>query len=113
MGNATITNSKRAATAGGKYVVECDLTLSASYATGGDTIPMNVLPLRRVDEILIPSHDLVSRKAITVAAAGNRALSLGGTSSAPKVIAKDAAGVEVVAATNVATNVRRVRFVGV
>lgn len=112
MGAVAVTNVRRGASVGRFKVVEADVALSASYATGGDTLSPQALGLRAIHQILIPSHDLITGKPITVAAAGNRALSLGGTTTAPTVIARDAAGTEVVAATNVSTNVRRVRFLG-
>jgi hypothetical protein len=113
MGTVAIAN-RRYGVLDNKKVVEADVTLSAGYDAGGDTIPLGQVGLRRVDEMLVPSHDLISHKPITSAAVrGGRTMELTGTSTAPKIKSYDTFGVETAAGTNLTPVTLRVRFVGV
>lgn len=53
MGACTLANRTDGVTSDGKRWVEYDTTLSAAYATGGDTVSMNTLGLKVVDQIHI------------------------------------------------------------
>lgn len=106
--------SDRAQGRADKYkVVEADVTFSNDYATGGDTVAVADLGLRQVLEILIPSHDLITKKAVaTTSSRAGKTLELGGTSLAPTLKVHDSANTEVSAATNLASVTIRVRFLG-
>lgn len=79
-------------------VVRGVLTFSASYATGGDTIPMASVGLQEVRQVLVDP----------VVAANNQnrsglSVELGGTASAPTLVAYETLNTEVVNATNLST----------
>lgn len=96
-----------------KKVVEADITFSGSYATSGDTVAVSALGMRRVDEISIPSHHLVTHKTVATASSqAGKTIQLGGTSSAPKLLAYDAANTEIANATSLSGVTIRVRFFG-
>lgn len=80
----------------GFRVVRGTLTLSASYATGGDTIPLGSVGLQEIRRLLLDA-------SLAVAAFGHTSglsVQLGGTPSVPTLIAFDANGTEVPNATN-------------
>lgn len=116
MGAVTISNK----TSGGAGVqpargkmVEADVTFSASYATAGDTLDPKQLGLKGIREVLVPSHDSRTRKAVATAASrAGKTVELGGTESAPKLLVFDTANTEVANATNLSTIVLRLRFIG-
>ena len=83
--------------------VDCLLTLSASYATDGDTLSIADLPFKNVDRMYVKA-DSVSQDGTTI--------QLAGTSTAPKVKAHASDGTEVVNATNVSALEYNVRIVG-
>jgi hypothetical protein len=106
-----------AAKAHGRYndkkVVEADITFSGSYATAGDTLAVAALGLDRVDEVSVPSHHLVTRKPVaTTSSQAGKSFQLGGTSTAPKLLAYDAANTEIANATNLSGVTVRLRFFG-
>lgn len=94
--------------------VEFDMSLSSSYATGGDTLTPQSVGLRAITELSVPSHDISTRKAVAAASAGaGLTLQLAGTETAPLVKAFDAQGTEVANATNLsARGPIRVRVFG-
>lgn len=94
-------------------IVEADVTFSASYATGGDTLTPAALGLRHVREVLVPSHHLVTKKAVATAASrAGKTVELAGTSAAPLLKVYDTANTEVTNATNLSTITLRLRFCG-
>lgn len=112
MGAVTIANKKPGVTDRYK-VVEADVTFSASYATGGDTLALGLLGLRGLKEILIPSHEIQSRKAVSTASSrAGKTVELAGTETVPLLKVFDTANTEVAAATNLSTVTRRIRFLG-
>lgn len=112
MGATTITNRKQGVQDRRK-VVEADVTFSASYATGGDTVSLAALGLNGVKQMLIPSHDLITRKPVSAAVAqtGN-SYQLGGTEVAPTIKVFTTTNTELAAATNASSATIRVRFLG-
>ncbi len=117
MGSCVIANVKQGGPgtrSAGKRAVEADVTLSASYATGGETVALTSLGLKRVDGIVIPSHDFNSRKAVaTTSSRVGLSVELGGTVTAPKLLAFDSQATEVANATNLsARGPIRIRFLG-
>lgn len=83
------------------------VTFSASYATGGDTVPVATLGLRNVNRILV--------EPFAASAPGFQSgisIALGGTSGAPKLLAYDAVGTEVANLTNLSNRLVTVWFVG-
>lgn len=79
---------------GAKRVVRGTLTFSATYATGGDTIPLASVGLREVTEVLVDPQ--------LSASSNDSGLSVvrGGTTVAPTLRAFDAQATEVPNATN-------------
>lgn len=92
-----------------KRVVEADVTFSASYATGGDTLSKSALGLTQIDDARVLS--LKNRKGVALTPHG-RQIVLGGTAAAPTLKLYAGSGSEVAAASNNSTVVARVRFVG-
>ena len=92
-----------------RRVVECDVTFSASYATGGDTISKAALGLSQIDDAYVLS--LKNRKGGSLTAHGKQ-VQLGGTPSAPTLKLYSGSGSEVANASNNSTVVARVRFLG-
>lgn len=90
-----------------KRVVVADVTMSSSYATGGDTVPLGSIGLHQVDEAYIhsgvqaPSQGLTS-KSYTPNSHGIQ-LVLAGTLTAPKLKAFFGSSTEAAAATNLST----------
>lgn len=75
-----------------KRVVRGTLTFSASYATGGDTIPLTAVGLREVSRILVDSNLGINDSGLSIV--------VGGTPQAPTLVAYDAQGTQVANATN-------------
>ena len=70
MGACALTNRTDGVTADGKRYVECDTTLSSSYATGGDSVSLDTLGLKVVDAIHIvgtvgSAHGVEVRPVVT------------------------------------------------
>ncbi len=82
----------------GYRVVRGTLTFSASYATGGDTIPLATVGLQEIRKVLVDS-DLIAGFGNT----SGLSVNLGGTPQAPTLIAFDALNTQVPNATNMAT----------
>lgn len=97
LGDHRVRNNKRAVTA--------LITGSASYATGGETIPAATFGLRVVDDVEISA----ARGGSTNSGASVR---LAGTPQAPLLIFYDAANVEVTAATNLTSRQFIATFIG-
>lgn len=74
-----------------KRAVRGNITMSASYATGGDTLALTNLDIKEVTGMFIIPNAL-SMSGLSYA--------LGGTKIAPTIIAVDTNGTEVTAATN-------------
>lgn len=53
MGTATVTIKKRTGLAAAGACVIADITLSSSYATGGDTVPLSALGLKTCDALML------------------------------------------------------------
>lgn len=116
MGAVTVTN-RYDDVVGNKRVVECDLALSASYATGGDTLSPASVGLRQIDAVSVLSGPVATfkdRRGNTLAAqaTSSRYIRTAGTASAP-VFQAFSGTTEVTAATNLANQVYRVRLFGV
>ena len=113
MGAVVITNRTPGSTAGRFKAVEADVAFSASYATGGDTIDPKALGLRAIHEVLVPSHHIRSGKPTEAARLqSGLSVNLGGTSTAPTLLAYDAAATQVANATNLSARTQRLRFLG-
>lgn len=115
MGAVTIANKVQGRSSNGRQkIVECDVTLSASYATAGDTVAIGSLGLKGVEVVQVSSHHLITGKAVaTTSSRAGLSVELGGTKVAPKLLVYDAQGVEATAATNFAARGPiRVRFLG-
>lgn len=116
MGAVTVTN-RIDDVIGNKRVVECDLALSASYATGGDTLAPNAVGLRQIDGVTVISGPVATFKdrrgnALAAQATSSRYIRTAGTPSAPLFQAFSGT-TEVTAATNLANQVYRVKLFGV
>jgi hypothetical protein len=88
-------------------VVRGVLTFSASYATGGDSVPMASVGLQEVRQILVDplvSPTNVNRSGLSV--------ELTGTPGAPLVAAYETLNTEVANATNLSTRSVPVWFLG-
>lgn len=82
-----------------------NVVFSSSYATGGDTVPVATLGLRNVNRILVEGSGPFARPGFSV--------ELGGTSSAPKLLAWETANTEVANATDLsARGISVVWFIG-
>lgn len=113
MGAVAITNRTPGSSVGRERVVEADVAFSASYATGGDTIDPRALGLRAIKQITVPSHNIRTGKPTTAALMqSGLSVNLGGTETAPLLLAYDASGTQVAAATNLSARTLRVRFLG-
>lgn len=99
MGTIAVANLRQGVSDNKRYV-DADITMSASYATNGDTVPVATLGLKVVDEILVHGNN------------EGLSLVLGGTSQAPKVVAYDTTETEVTNATDLSTRDFTVRFLG-
>lgn len=87
--------------------VRGSLTFSASYATGGDTIPLASVGLREVRHVLVdPSVASNNQNR------GGVSVELGGTPSAPTLVAYATVNTEVANLTNQATVVVPVWLLG-
>lgn len=112
MGAVTVANKDYGSSPRGK-VVEADVTFSASYATGGDSIALTLLGLRGVREVVVPSHNIRTRKAVADAASqAGKTVQLGGTETVPLLKLYETALTQVANATNTSTVVLRLRFIG-
>lgn len=112
MGATTFVPTKQSVTNDGRRLVEGNLTMSASYATGGDTVPLVVsVGLSRLQEMEQLSSASKFSAAPSVANTGYQ-LILAGTETVPLIKAVKSTGVEETAATNLATKVFPVRFIG-
>lgn len=106
MGNCTATILRAYSSGPMKHVI-ADLTMSGSYATGGDTVPLSILGLANVEMLNISgaSAGLVGHTLSVVHGATSR--------TAPKILARDVVtGTEVTAAQSLATMVVRVEAQG-
>ena len=120
MGAVVVTSRKEAGRLDNRRVVEANLALSASYATGGDSLSPAALGLRHIVQISEGSHDangssrpVGGKAAATTARQVGASIALGGTSAAPLILAYDAQGVEVAnASNNSARGPFRVRVIG-
>lgn len=95
MGAATFTKTANVPVGvwGDKRVAKGQLALSASYATGGDTLDLKTVGLTEVTELYVnASNALLGGSGLSLA--------LGGTKNAPLLIASDALNTEVANATN-------------
>lgn len=91
---------------GNKRIVEGTLTLSSSYATGGDTLNLATLVgLKTLDDMRINAGS-----GVTIA--GGYQIKLGGTPAAPTIQAYGSTNAEVAAATNLSTKSFNVRLHG-
>ena len=82
----------------GYRVVRGVLTFSASYATGGDTIPMATVGLQEVRQVLVdPQVDASNQNR------SGLSVELGGTVTAPTLVAYETLNTEVVNATDLST----------
>lgn len=90
-------------------VVEADVTFSASYVTGGDTISKAALGLSQIDDVRMLTAK--SRRGAALSAHG-RQVQLGGTHAAPTLKLYAGSGAEVANASNNSTVTVRVRFLG-
>lgn len=75
----------------GKRVVRGTITMSASYATGGDTLALTNLDIKEVTMMLVEPN-LLSLPGLSLA--------LAGTKTAPLILAADTNNTEVANATN-------------
>lgn len=121
MGAVSVTNRKEAGRYDNRRVVEADLALSASYATGGDTLSPAALGLRHIVQIEETSHSPngsgrpVGGKAVAnLAAQSGASLQVDLTSTAaPKIKLYDAQSTEIANATDLAARGPfRVRVIG-
>lgn len=120
MGAAVVTSRKEAGRIDNRRIVEANIALSASYATGGDTLSPAAFGLRHIVQIMESSHDangsgrpVGGKAAATTARQVGASIALGGTSAAPTILAYDAQGTEVANATNLsARGPFRVRVIG-
>lgn len=96
-----------------KRVVEANVTMSSSYATGGDTVPLTSLGLREVtDVVVLGSVAHVNSGGAAVTPHGIQVV-LAGTKTAPLLKAYSGSTSEVANATNLSTNgALRIRFLG-
>jgi hypothetical protein len=80
-------------------MVIADLSMSSSYATGGDTVPLSALGLSSLEALDLTSNTsgaALFHPLIVIHGANNR--------TAPKIMARDvAAGTEIANATNLST----------
>ena len=114
MGAVSVAN-RRYSVLDNKRVVQADVTFSASYATGGDTVSPAALGLLNVTGVSRRSHQLLDPSVPIVQANldGGVSVHLAGTAAAPLLKCYTADGVEQVNATNQATVVETLVFVGV
>lgn len=112
MGAVTFATVQHGVTTNGKRVVEAVVTFSNSYATGGDTLALGSLGLKRIDEVHVPSHRLDGLAVSDAQAQTGLSLQLGGTVAAPTLKAYVTANTEQTNATNQSTVAQVVRFVG-
>jgi hypothetical protein len=100
MGATTFTKATAAQTGGqrhdyvvdNKRVVKGTITFSASYATGGDSLALGTTGLKEVTGILIDPSMTTNQSGLSVA--------LGGTKTAPVILAYDANATQVANATD-------------
>jgi hypothetical protein len=99
----------------GSRAVLAKVTMSASYATNGDTVSLATLGLTRVTAMFVVAGGSQIRGRLVAAPAGAGArLELAGTEVAPKIKATAGGGTpaEIANATNLSTTVVYVLFVG-
>jgi hypothetical protein len=107
MGNATFaraTGKRPQRVSLGRRQVSGTITLSGSYATSGDTLVMTTLPFDHVT-------DMVIEGGAAATDTDGYQIKLGGTVTAPKVIAYNTSG-QVSAATDLSGVSVQVRIVG-
>src|SRR3990172_4669530 len=56
MGNCTVAIKKRTGNAVSGKVIVADITMSTSYATGGDTVPLASLELSSIDVLMLSGN---------------------------------------------------------
>lgn len=95
-----------------RRVVECDITFSSSYATGGDTVSIAALGLSRVDDVHVLAGVRADGTAVPAAQLTGVQVLLGGTPLAPKLVLYSGSAAEVANASNNSTKTVRVWFIG-
>lgn len=103
MGACTITVTK-VGVDNNKKVCEATVAMSASYATSGDTVAVNKINLRQVDELQV-------RAGTDVGTPPGYSVKLGGTATAPKVLVYNSAG-QIASTTNLSAVSFPLRFLG-
>ena len=88
----------------GRREVRGVITMSSSYATNGDTLTMTTIPMDHVT-------DLVIEGGASQASTDGYQFILGGTSIAPKIVARNTAG-EIANTTDLSSVNLTVRLVG-
>jgi hypothetical protein len=119
MGAVTVTNKRhlgQLSNVRGRAVV-AQVQMSNSYATGGDTISPSALNFTRVEGLAVLSglSGFKVRGAAPAARVGGAALELGGTPTAPTIMAfaaVDGADTQVGAATDISECVCDIIFFG-
>lgn len=116
MGACTVSNLTNSVI-NSERVVTADLVPSASYATGGETVPIDKLGLKQISSVYVWGGSLaLSTQSPTSRAANPHGvqLILAGTLSAPKLKAYKGSASEVSSTTDLsATPAIRVEFRGV
>lgn len=96
-----------------KRTVEADVTMNASYTTGGDTLPLAALGLTAVSAAHVMTAASAGRPGTVAFNPHGIQLQLVGTSTAPLLKAFSGATTEVASTTNLsARGAIRVRFYG-
>ena len=107
MGTATVSVKKRNVGVGASKEVVADITLSGSYATGGDTVTIASLELDSIDALMLTSN-ANGYNIQVVHGANNRTAPKLKVYQGDNANAGAAAGIEVPNATSLATVVVRV-----
>jgi hypothetical protein len=111
---ATLANTRRGVDNFGKRYVEADVTLSASYATGGEAISLAVLPgliqVERVELIFVPMPDI--NGATTSNTHGRQIVPVVTNKVAPKLKVFTSNNTEAANLSDQSQITQRVRFVG-
>ncbi len=120
MGACVVTNRAEAGRYDNRRVVECDLALSSSYLTGGDSLSPSSLGLRHITQIQVSSHlansshrPVAGPAVATTSSQVGASIALAGTSGVPLIKGFDAQGTELTnASDNSLRGPWRVRVVG-
>jgi len=92
----------------GFRVVRGHVTFSASYATGGDTLPLASIGLQEIRKVMVDGGTLTPGFGDT----SGLSVTLGGTPQAPTLLGFDALNTQLTAATNNTTRTIPVWFLG-